>query len=164
MKAMGTFFFMVAINLAFIVGIIIYINKETTQERSSPTVISASGFYSHNSGTHDYTAKQSKELLFRKPFIYLTQTEQCLPPSLAKSSQIGDPETCNCDVIVLSYRAKCKEHKQSHVNYLFDPNTLFPSGRNVLCIAAMDTRPGYHYYIFLDDYVVLKYNDFTPTS
>jgi hypothetical protein len=78
------------------------------------------------------------------------------------SSIIGDPLTCNCDVIVLSYRAECQENNQSHVSYLFDPNTLFASGRNVLFFAAMDRRPGYHYYIFLNDDTVLRYNRFTP--
>ena len=99
-----------------------------------------------------------------KPFIYLTQTEQCLPPNLASSSQIGDPETCNCDVIVLSYRVKCQEESRSHVSYLFDPNTHFASGRNVLFFAAMDRRPGYHYYIFFDDDAVISHNKETPTD
>ncbi|KAL9965116.1 hypothetical protein ACROYT_G028870 [Oculina patagonica] len=99
-----------------------------------------------------------------KPFIYLTETEQCLPPNLATSSQIGDPETCNCDVIVLSYRAKCQEDNRSHVSYLFDPNTHFASGRNVLFFAAMDRRPGYRYYIFLDDDAVINHNKETPNE
>ncbi|KAL9971609.1 hypothetical protein ACROYT_G017795 [Oculina patagonica] len=100
----------------------------------------------------------------RKLFIYLTETEQCLPPNLATSSQIGDPETCNCDVIVLRYRVRCQEDKRSHISYLFDPNTLFASGRNVLFFAAMDRRPGYHYYIFINDDTILKYNSFTPAN
>ena len=99
-----------------------------------------------------------------KPFIYLTQTEQCLPPNLASSSQIGDPETCNCDVIVLSYRAKCQEDNRSHVSYLFEPSTHFASGRNVLFFAAMDRRPGYHYYIFFDDDITIKHNMETPAD
>ena len=125
-------------------------------------IISSAEFYDSLSGLHDYTAQQSTGLPTRKPFIYLTQTEQCLPPNLANSSQIGDPETCNCDVIVLCYRAMCEDDKLSHISYLFDPNTLFASGRNVLFFAAMDRRPGYHYYIFLDDDIGLKYNRFTP--
>ena len=99
-----------------------------------------------------------------KPFIYLTQTEQCLPPNLASSSQIGDPETCNCDVIVLSYRVKCQEESRSHVSYLFDPNTHFASGRNVLFFAAMDRRSGYHYYILLDDDTIINHNKETPAD
>ena len=46
-----------------------------------------------------------------KPFVYLTQTEQCLPSNFASYSEIGDPETCNCNVIVLSFRNKCKVEK-----------------------------------------------------
>ena len=110
------------------------------------------------------TIARSSRLQSSKPFIYLTETEQCLPPNLASSSQIGDPETCNCDVIVLSYRAKCQENNRSHVSYLFDPNTQFASGRNVLFFAAMDRRPGYHYYIFLDDDTIIKHNKETPAN
>ena len=112
----------------------------------------------------EYTIARSSGLPSSKAFIYLTQTEQCLPPNLASSSQIGDPETCNCDVIVLSYRAKCQENNRSHVSYLFDPNTHFASGRNVLFFAAMDRRPGYRYYIILDDDTVINHNKETPAE
>ena len=107
---------------------------------------------------------KSTELTTRKPFVYLTETERCLPPYLASSSRIGDPQSCNCDVIVLSYRTKCQENSQSHVSYMFDPSTLFASGRNVLFFAAMDRRPGYHYYIFLNDDTTLRYNRFAPAD
>ena len=51
-------------------------------------------------------------------------TEQCLPLNLASSSEIGNPDTCNCNVIVLSFQDKCLEdHNSSHITYLFDPNT-----------------------------------------
>ncbi|XP_078381455.1 uncharacterized protein LOC144664220 [Oculina patagonica] len=112
----------------------------------------------------EYITAESIRLPSSKPFIYLTETEQCLPPNLATSSQIGDPETCNCDVIVLSYRAKCQKDNRSHVSYLFDPNTHFASGRNVLFFAAMDRRPGYRYYIFLDDDAVINHNKETPAD
>ncbi|XP_078371279.1 uncharacterized protein LOC144654915 [Oculina patagonica] len=168
MKTKCIFYFVVAINSAIIVGIMVFM-KETAQETTgfSPevmNVIPSDGLHGNNKELQDYVAQQSTRLPTRKPFIYLTQTEQCLPPNLANSSQIGDPMTCNCDVMVLSYRAKCQENKQSHINYLFDPNTLFASGRNVLYFAAMERKPGYHYYIFLDDDIVLKFNNFTPTD
>ena len=67
-------------------------------------------------------------------------------------------------MIVLSFRAKCQENSQAHITYLFDTNTLFAPGRNVLFFAALDRRPGYHYYIFMDDDVTLKYNEFTPAD
>lgn len=99
-----------------------------------------------------------------KLLIYLTQTEQCLPPNLASSSQIGDPDTCNCDVIVLSFQTKCHERNSSHVFYLFDPNTGWGSGRNILYFTAMNRTQVYNYYIFLDEDVVLSFNEFTPPA
>ena len=112
----------------------------------------------------EYTTPRSTPLTSPKLFVYLTETEQCLPPNFATSSKIGDPETCNCDVIVLSFRAKCKEDKRSHVSYLFDPTTHFASGRNALFFAALDRRPSYHYYIILDDDTVLIHNNHTPAD
>ena len=97
-----------------------------------------------------------------KVFIYLTQTEQCLPSNFASSSEIGDPETCNCDVIVLSFRTKCQVQKSPHITYLFDPNTGWGTGRNVLYFAAITRSPKYHYYIFMDDDVMLHFNSFAP--
>ena len=83
-------------------------------------------------------------------------TEQCLPLNLASSSEIGNPDTCNCDVIVLSFQDKCQEdHNSSHITYLFDPNTGWGTGRNALYFAAITRTPGYHYYIFLDEDAVL---------
>ena len=147
-----------------IVGTIRYAN-ETVQDMirfsESTNFYSSTQFFAYNSRLHDHTAQRSTT---QKPFIYLTETEQCLPENLASSSEIGDPETCNCDVIVLSFLAKCQDNHQSHITYLFDPNTLFASGRNVLFFAALDRRPGYHYYIFLNDDAILMYNEFTPAN
>jgi len=71
---------------------------------------------------------------FTKPFIYLTGTEQCLPANLATSSQIGDPNTCSCDVMVLSFRVQCRTPQdQSHISYLFDPNTGWRLGIGKKC-------------------------------
>ena len=100
------------------------------------------------------------ETVFKPPFIYLTQTEKCLPFSLL--GLIGDMEICNCDVITLSYKAKCTEVAPSHVTYLFDAQSTWSTGRNGLYVTAMKRKPGYHYYIFLDDDVFLSYNMFTP--
>ena len=97
-----------------------------------------------------------------KPFIYLTQTEYCLPSNLASATEIGNSSTCRCDVIVLSYREECKERTPSHINYMFQPQSTFASGRNLLYYAARRRKSGYHYYIFLDDDVSLKFNNFTP--
>ena len=95
-----------------------------------------------------------------KVFVYLIQTEQCLPSNFASPSEIGDPVTCKCDVIVLSYRTKCQGQKPPHIIYLFYPNTGWGTGRNVLYFAAITRSPKYHYYIFMDDDVVLHFNSF----
>ena len=95
-----------------------------------------------------------------RPFIYLTQTERCLPLNL--NASIGDNEACNCDVIVLSYKEQCQELTPSHVAYVYDPQSTWSSGRNTLYFTALNRTPGYHYYIFLDDDVTLTFNDLTP--
>ena len=100
---------------------------------------------------------------FSKPFIYLTQTNQCLPPRKASSNQIGDPKTCNCDVLVLSYKKQCQKLTTAeHISYMFDPKTTWASGRNKLFFAAMKRQLGYHYYIFIDDDTFLHFNGYTP--
>ena len=146
-----------------IVGVILSYTKETVQDMirfsESTEFYSSTQVFAYNSKLHDYTARRRRT---QKSFIYLTETDHCLPRNLATSSQFGNPKTCNCDVIVLSFRAKCQENNQSHITYLFDPNTLFASGRNVLLFAAMDRRPGY--YIFIDDDIILSYNEFTPAN
>ena len=154
--------FSIALALSSVVslGMILYA-KETVQDMirfsENTDFYSATQFFAYDSKLRDYTAQSSTT---QKPFIYLTETEQCLPRNLASSSQIGDPETCNCDVIVLSFQARCQDNNRSHITYLFDPNSLFASGRNVLFFAALDRRPGYHYYIFIDDDITLRYNEF----
>ena len=117
-----------------------------------------------NFSTDPFTNLQRRA--YTKTFIYLTGTEQCLPANLASSDQIGDPKTCACDVMVLSFRTKCDtpQGNLSHVSYLFDPNTGWASARNVLFFTAMKRRPGYHYYIFLNDDTILQYNQFTPAN
>ena len=159
MKLKGIFLVIVAVSAIIIVGLVAHVNNmyEIAAFSERIDVVSSALF-------RKYAIERSNELPTRKPFVYLTETEQCLPPYLASSSQIGDAQTCNCDVIVLSFRAKCRENNQSHVSYLFDSNTRFASGRNVLFFAAMDRRPGYHYYIFLNDDTTLTYNKFTPAD
>ena len=159
MKLKGIFLVIVAVSSVIVVGLVLHVNNMFEMTAFSEQIDAVSSTL-----IRKYAKQESKELPTRKPFVYLTETEQCLPPYLASSSQIGDPQTCNCDVIVLSFRAKCQENTQSHVSYLFDPDTLFASGRNVLFFAAMDRRPRYHYYIFLNDDTVLEYNKFTPAS
>lgn len=101
---------------------------------------------------------------FVKPFIYLTQAVQCISPLKASAKQIGDPKSCNCDVIVLSYRKQCGEKNKTsvHITYLFNRSTTWASGRNVLYNAAMKRKPGYHYYIFVDGDTDFKFNKYAP--
>ncbi|XP_068721403.1 uncharacterized protein [Montipora capricornis] len=98
--------------------------------------------------------------MFTKPFIYLTQTEKCIPLPLRES--IGINDTCNCDVIALSYQAECTKISSVNIAYLFDRNSTWSSGRNALYFAAVNRTPGYHYYIFLDDDLKFMFNKFTP--
>lgn len=160
MQLKGVFLFIVVASSVFIVGILVRVNN--VHEVAIFTGRIDDHVFSAVFG--EYETNKSTEFTTRKPFVYLTETEQCLPPYLASSSNIGDPQSCNCDVIVLSYRARCQENTHSHVSYLFDPNTLFASGRNVLFFAAMDRKPGYHYYIFLNDDTTLQYNKFAPAD
>ena len=97
-----------------------------------------------------------------KPFIYLVQTEQCLPQRLNSSIVIGDERTCNCDVIVLSYKTVCQEEKPTHISYIFVEESSWNLGRNILYFVARERIPGYNYYIFSDDDVELRFNSFTP--
>ncbi|KAL9950936.1 hypothetical protein ACROYT_G043509 [Oculina patagonica] len=108
------------------------------------------------------TSIKTTEQSSSKPFIYLTQTEQCLPAKLSSSRGIGDNKTCNCDVIVLSYRKECQEKKRSHISYIFVRESTWTSGRNILYFVAKERMRSYHYYIFLDDDVDLGFNSFTP--
>lgn len=167
MKLRISFAFTFALSTVIIVGMMFYAS-ETFHElnkvirRAEVTLFVNSNLKIHERGA----AKRRTKLGGTKPFIYLTGTEQCLPANLATSSEIGDPKTCDCDVIVLSFRTRCRtpQRNQSHVSYLFDPKTGWASGRNVLFFAAMNRRPGYFYYIFLNDDTVLKYNTLTPIS
>ncbi|KAL9979863.1 hypothetical protein ACROYT_G017586 [Oculina patagonica] len=96
-----------------------------------------------------------------KQFIYLTQTEQCLPQILNSSKAIGDEKTCNCDVIVLSFRTVCQEEKRPQISYIFAGGVSWNLGRNILYFVARKITPGFNYYIFLDDDVDLRFNKFT---
>lgn len=115
------------------------------------------------SQSSQYMAQQTNMPSSKKPFIYLTQTGKCLPPSLASSAKIGDSETCKCDVIVLSYKTECEDRNHPpHISYIFDATTTWASGRNLLFFNASKRATAYHYYIFIDDDVVLGFNSFTP--
>ena len=89
-------------------------------------------------------------------FLYMLQTESCLPADLQKV--IGDPSICPCDVSVLSYKTKCEQPHPPNVKYIFTgTNTTWGGGRNVLYKDAMTKREQiYLYYILMDDDIIIE--------
>ena len=119
-------------------------------------------FFSDVSGLHDAESKVAVSTTTTpKPFIYLVQTEQCLPQDLASSTRMGDSKTCNCDVIVLSYKEECQDKNSSHISYIFAKKTTWTQGRNLLYFVAKERTPHYHYYIFMDDDIYLEFNSYS---
>ena len=118
--------------------------RETTRSRNSHVV-----------DVTEYTMKSKVS----PPFVYLTQTEQCLTPSLIQTLELSDASKCRCDVIVLSYKAECLEKSAPHVTYVFGNETTWGSGRNKLYFHAMERELDYLYYIFLDDDITLKFTE-----
>ena len=96
-------------------------------------------------------------------FLYLTQTEQCLPKGLLQPGMFGDPRLCSCNVFVLSFKSPCMTaNNNSHVQYTFE-KTTWTQGRNRLFKLSKRIRyPNLLYYIFLDDDVGLKFNRRAP--
>ena len=97
-------------------------------------------------------------------FLYLTQTEQCLPDHLKLA--IGNPSICQCHVVVLSYQKKCD--KDSQVMYIYDPNTTWTTGRNLLFYTFVhnmtNRQEKYLYYIMMDDDIDVRWMEkFRPT-
>ena len=90
-------------------------------------------------------------------FLYLTQTEHCVPTYLKSPEVIGDSEACQCDVIILSYKEQCNDTPLPHVQYIFNSSssTTWTVGRNLLYKAAKERKEKYIYYIFMDDDVQL---------
>ncbi|XP_064406998.1 uncharacterized protein LOC135351819 [Halichondria panicea] len=90
-------------------------------------------------------------------FIYLTQTENCIPTYLKSPEVIGDSKACQCDVIILSYKTKCADMSLPHVQYIFNSNKsiTWTTGRNLLYEVAKKRKEKYIHYIFMDDDVQL---------
>ena len=83
--------------------------------------------------------------------LYLLQTEECLPSHL--KSVLGNSSTCQCDVVVLSYKRICTDTSLSNVRYLFNHSTTWTTGRNLLFYTGIHHR--YLYYILMDDDIQL---------
>ena len=69
-----------------------------------------------------------------KRFLYAIQTKGCLPLHLKKA--LGNPDDCNCDVLVLSYKQSCTADLLRHVKLLYQ--WLFPelAGRTKPLVAS----------------------------
>ena len=90
-------------------------------------------------------------------FLYLTQTENCIPTYLKSPKVIGDSEACQCDIVILSYKNECNDKSLPHVQYIFNSSksTTWAVGRNLLYETAKERKEKYIYYIFMDDDVQL---------
>ena len=88
-------------------------------------------------------------------FLYLVQTESCLPPDQTKNESLGNG-SLDFHVLVLSYKKTCDDHSLSHVEYVFDASTTWTTGRNLLFTLAMKRNITYLYYIFMDDDATAK--------
>ena len=91
-----------------------------------------------------------------RTFLYLLQTEDCLPEHLKDPEAIGNDTACQCDVLVLSYRSKCYNATSPHIEYIFNSSTTWATGRNLLYEAALERNMNYLYYIFMDDDIYLE--------
>ena len=123
-----------------------------------------SEFHEAKSNATVATTADEPTLITSKPFIYLTQTEQCLPQRLASSARLRDSKNCNCDLIVLSYKEECQDEKPSHISYVFAKESTWTTGRNLLYFVAIERIRHYHYYIFLDDDVDLGFNSLSSNE
>ena len=103
---------------------------------------------------HASTSKTSS-----KKFVYLTQTESCLSDYLESTEVWGDPSSCQCDVLVLSYKQKCTDNSRPHIQYIFNSSTTWTTGRNLLYETIISRERDYLYYTFLDDDIVLRFRD-----
>ena len=85
-------------------------------------------------------------------FIYLTQTESCLAPHLLRPDVFGVGR--KNDVLVLSWKQPCVQESLAHlkhIKYIYNANSTWSTGRNILYRLAKETPKNYLYYVFLDD-------------
>lgn len=97
---------------------------------------------------------QFPSLVPHKRFAYLIQTESELP------SQLKNIQFFNVDVFLLSWKSPPNQLDKNEVKFsIFDPNTTWSSGRNLLLqfLKEQEQQEGkYDYLIFLDDDVRLE--------
>ena len=91
------------------------------------------------------------------PFLYLIQTESCIPDEFKKVEIMGKQSSCRCEVLILSFKEVCGITPPSHIEYIFaNGSTSWASGRNMLFEEAKKRKKKYLFYIFTDDDIVLK--------
>ena len=89
--------------------------------------------------------------LWEPTFIVLVQTESCLTGHMRSEYAFGNTSTCQCDVLVLSFKRECNETLPKHIKYIFKSKTTWNEGRNLLYDVAKSRAKRYLYYIFTDD-------------
>ena len=88
-------------------------------------------------------------------FLIMIQTDRC-PTNLTTEDTFGDAESCNCDVLVLTFKEKCLEAPPApHIEYIFNTGTSWNSGRNLMLEVGRNRTEKYLYYIFIDDDIKL---------
>ena len=88
---------------------------------------------------------------YTKNFVYLIQTESCIPKDLLSPSALGDPSACDCDVVVLGFEEPCKRNHTSHIKHIFDDTSTWTTGREGLYNDTVKAGKTYMYYLFMDD-------------
>lgn len=96
-----------------------------------------------------------------KRFLYVIQTESCLPRRFLRPDQLGS-EGDSFDLLVLSWKQRCSSEDEYHnVKYIYTMhNTTWSTGRNLIFSNIL--RQGVHkylYYIFMDDDVILYHTE-----
>ena len=90
--------------------------------------------------------------------LYLLQTEECLPSHLRLA--LGESSLCQCDVAVLSFVNACNDTSLPHVSYIFEPNTTWTTGRNLLYYTYVYNKSErYLYYILMDDDIEVMWRE-----
>ena len=107
--------------------------------------------------TRSSRKKKTFTMLPMVKFLYLVQTDTCLPRNLLSVEMIGSAEACQCEILVLSFKEACRENPMEHVEYFFNSDaTSWNRGRNLLFEALKIRSKKYLYYIFMDDDIILQ--------
>ena len=105
------------------------------------------------------TRTSNKKRTDSKPpskFLYLVQTDVCIPDYLRSPDVLGDTQVCDCELLVLSYKSKCSNNPLPHVKYIFNSSTTWTTGRSLLYATAISRQEQYLYYVFMDDDAELR--------